>query len=95
MSGLLWMVSDLLDDEDLAFARHEFFRYSEGISYYHLTEKTITRIAHEAGAVYKIDGKMVRIRRDLFEQYLRERYKDLHSFSGPFSDCMTDSIFRA
>ena len=57
MSGRLWMYSDQLDDEDLAFARHSFFRYSEGIAYYRLTEKIITRIAREANAIYKIDGK--------------------------------------
>ncbi|MCI1305312.1 MAG: DUF6462 family protein [Lachnospiraceae bacterium] len=75
MSGRLWMYSDQLDDEDLAFARHSFFRYSEGIAYYRLTEKIITRIAREANAIYKIDGKMVLVRRDLFEAYLRKQYR--------------------
>lgn len=54
MSGKLWMFSDQLDDEDLEFARHSFFRYADGIAYYRLTEKTITRLAKEAEAVYKI-----------------------------------------
>ena len=54
MSGKLWMFSDQLDDEDLAFARHSFFRYADGIAYYRLTEKTITRLAKEAEAIYKI-----------------------------------------
>ena len=45
MSGKLWMFSDQLDDEDLKFARHSFFRYADGIVYYRLTEKTITRLA--------------------------------------------------
>ena len=40
MSGKLWMFSDQLDDEDLEFARHSFFRYADGIAYYRLTEKT-------------------------------------------------------
>lgn len=75
MSGRLWMYADQLDDEDLAFVRHSFFRYSEGIAYYRLTEKIIVRIAREANAIYKIDGKMVRVRRDLFEAYLREQYR--------------------
>lgn len=75
MSGKLWMYSDQLDDEDLEFARHRFFTYRDGIAYYRLTEKSIVRMAKEAGAVYKIDGKMVRIRRDLFEEYLRDRYR--------------------
>ena len=29
MSGKLWMFSDQLDDEDLEFARHSFFRYAD------------------------------------------------------------------
>jgi len=40
LSGKLWMFSDQLDDEDLEFARHSFFRYADGIAYYRLTEKT-------------------------------------------------------
>lgn len=54
MSGKLWMFSDQLDDEDLKFARHSFFRYADGIAYYRLTEKTITLLAKEAEAIYKI-----------------------------------------
>lgn len=75
MSGKLWMFSDQLDDEDLEFARHSFFRYADGIAYYRLTEKAITRMAREADAIYKIDGKMVLVRRDLFEAYLRKQYR--------------------
>ena len=37
---------------------------------YHLNEKPMVRLAREAGAVYKI-GKMVRVRRTIFEAYLR------------------------
>ena len=40
-----------------------------------MTEKTIIRIAREADAIYKIDGKMVLVRRDLFEAYLRKQYR--------------------
>lgn len=54
MSGKLWMFSDQLDDEDLEFARHSFLRYADGIAYYRLTGKTITRLAKEAEAIYKI-----------------------------------------
>lgn len=86
MSGRLWMYSDQFDDEDLEFARHAFFTYSEGIRYYGLTEKTIVRMAKEANAVYKIDGKMVRIRRDLFEEYLREQYRITGSGPGIMSE---------
>ena len=36
--------------------------------------KPVIRMAHEAGAVYKI-GKKVLIRRSIFEAYLREQRK--------------------
>ena len=46
--------------------------YYEGADYYGLGLKVFTRMAHEAGAVYKI-GKMVRIKREIFEEYLRNK----------------------
>ena len=52
----------------------DFITLSEGFSYYGLGMKPFTRIAREAGAVYKI-GKMVRIRRDILEDYLRKIQK--------------------
>ena len=70
MSGNLWMFSDMLDDEDAKMMQHEFVTYYEGADYYGLGLKVFTRLAHEAGAVYKI-GKRVLIRRDIFEEYLR------------------------
>lgn len=75
MSGQIWKYSDVLDDWDILFAQKEFFTYRDGIEYYGLTEKTITRLAAEAGAIYKIDNKMVRVRRDLFESYLRKKFR--------------------
>ena len=42
------------------------------MEYYGFNEKPMIRLAREAGAVYKIGSKMVRIRRVLFEAYLRE-----------------------
>ena len=48
------MYSDKLDDEDLEFGRHSFFRYAEGIAYYHLTEKTITRLEKSVESVQSI-----------------------------------------
>ena len=70
MSGNLWMVSDLLDDEDIEMLRHDFITYYQGADYYGLGLKIFTRMAHEAGAVYKI-GKKVLVRREKFEEYLR------------------------
>ena len=70
MSGNLWMFSDMLDDEDVKMIQREFVTYYEGADYYGLGLKVFTRLAHEAGAVYKI-GKRVLIRRDIFEEYLR------------------------
>lgn len=74
MSGNLWMFSDKLDDEDIEMLKHEFITYYQGADYYGLGLKMFTRLAHEAGAVYKI-GKKVLIRRTLFEAYLRQVYR--------------------
>ena len=46
--------------------------YNMACDYYRLGLKPVTRMAHEAGAVYKI-GKKVLIRRSIFEAYLREQ----------------------
>jgi len=74
MSGNLWMFSDMLDDEDIEILKHEFITYYQGADYYGLGLKVFTRMAHEAGAVYKI-GKKVLIRRTIFDEYLRHIYK--------------------
>ena len=74
MSGKAWMFSDKIDDEDLAFLQKDFLTYYEGADYYGLGLKAFTKMAREAGAVYKI-GKMVLIRREIFDQYLRERLR--------------------
>ena len=73
MSGNLWMFSDKLDDEDIEILKHEFITYYQGADYYGLGLKMFTRLAHEAGAVYKI-GKKVLIRRTIFDEYLRKLY---------------------
>jgi len=70
MSGNIWMFSHVLDDKDLEMLQRDFITYHQGADYYGLGLKVFTRLAHEAGAVYKI-GRMVRVRRDLFEEYLR------------------------
>lgn len=74
MSGILWKFSDQLDDTDRIMIQKDFITLSDGVSYYGLGKKPFTRIAREAGAVYKI-GKMVRIRRDILEEYLRQIQK--------------------
>ena len=71
MSGNLWMFSDKLDDQDILFAQHSFITYNMGSEYYGLSIKVFTRLAREAGAAYKI-GKMVRVNREIFEEYLRK-----------------------
>ena len=74
MSGNVWMFSDEIDDEDLEFMRHDYVTYNMACEYYRLGIKPVVRMAHEAGAVYKI-GKKVLIRRSIFEAYLREKRK--------------------
>ena len=74
MSGNAWMFSDQIDDEDLIMLQKDFITYYEGADYYSLGLKVFTRMAHEAGAIYKI-GKMVRIKRTIFEAYLRKKLR--------------------
>ena len=63
-----------IDDEDLEFMSHAYVTYNMACEYYRLGIKPVVRMAHEAGAVYKI-GKKVLIRRSIFEAYLREQRK--------------------
>lgn len=72
MSGNVWMFSDQIDDEDMEFMKHEFVTYSMACDYYRLGLKPVTRIAHESGSVYKVGKK---IRRSIFEEYLRKHRK--------------------
>ena len=74
MSGNLWMFPDMLDDEDIEMLKRDFITYYQGADYYGLGLKVFTRMAREAGAVYKI-GKKVLIRRSIFEEYLRQLYR--------------------
>ena len=67
MSGNLWMFSDKLDDEDIEILKHEFITYYQGADYYGLGLKMFTRLAHEAGAVYKIGNIAARA-----EEIIRE-----------------------
>ena len=74
MSGCIWKYSQHLDDQDLLFARREFVTYRMAHEYYGLGEKPTIRMAWASGAVFKI-GKRVLIKREIFEEYLREHYK--------------------
>lgn len=76
MTGLAWLVSDLLDEEDLQFMRKEFITYGMGVQYYDIPLKSFTRLAHEAGAVYKL-GKEVRIKREILEKYMRDETRTI------------------
>jgi len=71
MSGNLWMFSDRIDDEDIEMLKRDFITYYQGADYYGLGLKMFTRMAHEAGAVYKI-GRNVLIKRSLIDAYLRK-----------------------
>jgi hypothetical protein len=75
MSGNAWMFSDEIDDEDLEFLSHEFVSYRMASEYYGLGLKPVTRLSHEAGAIYKFSRKVL-IRREIFEEYLREQRKN-------------------
>ena len=89
MSGNIWKLSDQIDDVDVEMLRHDFITLREGMEYYHLHEKPMVRLAREAGAVYKI-GKMIRVRRTVFEAYLRrimlievtETYEEVEGLNG-------------
>jgi len=54
--------------------REALLRITWGGEYYGLGMKPFTRMAREAGAVYKI-GKKVLISREIFEAYLRANMK--------------------
>ena len=71
MSGNLWMFSDMLDDEDIEMQKHDFITLYQGADYYGLGLKVFTRMAREAGSVYKI-GKKALIRRTIFDEYLKK-----------------------
>ena len=74
MHSKVWMFSHLIDDEDLAFLQREFVSYQQAMDYYGLGYKPIVRLSHISGSVYKI-GKKVLIRRNIFEEYLRNHVK--------------------
>ena len=78
MSGNVWMFSNEIDDEDLEFMSHDYVTYNMACEYYRLGIKPVVRMAHEAGAIYKI-GKKVLIRRSLLYIYQFTQYNFLHT----------------
>lgn len=74
MHGKVWMFSNLIDDEDLAFLQREFVSYQQAMDYYGLGYKSIVRLSHILTAIYKI-GKKVVIRWSILEEYLRDHMK--------------------
>ena len=74
MSGNVWMFSNEIDDEDLEFMSHDYVTYNMACEYYRLGIKPVVRMAHEAGAVYKV-GNSALINTDIFEMYL-EKFKE-------------------
>ena len=47
----------------------KFVRYKEGAELYSMCQKKFERMAHDAGAVYKLD-KLCLVNVELFEEYL-------------------------
>jgi hypothetical protein len=47
----------------------KFVRYKEGAELYSMCQKKFERMAHDAGAVYKLD-KLCLVNIELFERYL-------------------------
>ena len=74
MHGKVWMFSNLIDDEDLAFLQREFVSYQQAMDYYGLGYKPVVRLSHISGSVYKI-GKKVLIRRSIGVQGVQTRLK--------------------
>ena len=70
MHGKVWMFSNLIDDEDLAFLQREFVSYQQAMEYYGLGYRPILRLSDVSGSAYKI-GKEVLSRRNICEEYLR------------------------
>ena len=75
MFGTIWMFSDQIDDEDILFAQRSFITIKMAIYYYQMSYKSVTRVADNAGAIYKLHKKVL-IKRSIIEDYLRKYGKD-------------------
>ena len=85
MSGNVWMFSNEIDDEDLEFMSHDYVTYNMACEYYRLGIKPVVRMAHEAGAIYKI-GKKVLIRRSILYAGGRLLHTDVDLAGGKQTD---------
>lgn len=74
MNADLWKYTDHVDEEDILFLQHDFITYKMAEQHYHINPKLVIKLARKSGAMFKI-GKMVRIKREDFEAYLRSLYK--------------------
>lgn len=72
MSGNAWKYSHQVDEQDLRMMQREYISLNQAVEYYGFGMKPMTRLAREAGAVYKFGPNFIRIRRDIFEAYLRK-----------------------
>ena len=72
MSGNAWMYSDRIDDLDLLILKRDFITLADAIDYYGMSYRPMLRTAKEAGAVFKIGFKMIRINRSDLDSYLRK-----------------------
>lgn len=75
MYGTIWLISDLLDDEDILFAQRSFITYNMAIEYYRMSYRAVTHAADQAGAIYKLNKKVL-IKRSIMEDYLRKHGRD-------------------
>ena len=75
MFGIIWMISDQLDDEDILFAQRSFITYNMAIYYYRMSYRAVMYAADQAGAIYKLNKKVL-IKRSIMEDYLRKHGKD-------------------
>ena len=55
--------------------RRQYLRYQQAEIIYSISHKKLFELASDAGAIYRIDGTVLIIRRSIFEAYLREQRK--------------------
>lgn len=61
--------------EELRKLRRQYLRYQQAEIIYSIFHKKLFELASDAGAIYRIDGTVLIIRRSIFEAYLREQRK--------------------